>query len=458
MKIQMPRLRTSEDGRFINTVNGSPFFWLGDTAWELFHRLNLDQIKTYLSNRRKNGFSLIQVVALAEFDGLNTPNAYGYFPFINNNPKSPHESYWGFVDKVITLSADYGLYVGLLPTWGDKVADLWGTGPIIFDEETAYIYGSWLGKRYCDYPNIVWILGGDRPPVYKGVKSGLKKNDIPIWREMATGIREGDRHSLFTYHPSGGHSSSEYLHQEAWLDLNMMQSGHGSGHDVPVWDMIGRDYQLLPEKPTLDGEPNYEDHPVNPWPEWDPANGHYNDYDVRKQIYRSVFAGGCGVTYGHHSVWQFCLDERVGINHPLMDWQQALDRPGATQVRFLRNLMESRPYLNRVPDQSLLVDQQLDRSRFSVATRDDLGSYAFIYLPVSDYVTVNLARLDAGQVNVWWFNPQTGIPLLDGKYSAGIRQTFEPPGGGKDWVLVIDSAQAGYSPPGVVESLDRKTR
>ena len=108
-----------------------------------------------------------------------------------------------------------------------------------------------------------------------------------------------------TYHPWGGHSSSEWLHEEDWLDVNMMQSGHGGGHDVPVWDMIAHDYALKPTKPTLDGEPNYEDHPVSPWPKWDPANGYYRDHDVRKQLYRSVFAGACGVTYGHHSMWQF---------------------------------------------------------------------------------------------------------------------------------------------------------
>ena len=124
---------------------------------------------------------------------------------------------------------------------------------------------------------------------------------------MARGIRESTKDQcLITYHPWGGlQSSSQDIHQEPWLDLNMFQSGHGSGPDVANWDMVRRDRAYQPVKPTLDAEPNYEDHPVNPWPKWDPANGYYKDYDVRKQSYRSVFAGACGVTYGHHAVWQF---------------------------------------------------------------------------------------------------------------------------------------------------------
>ena len=84
--------------------------------------------------------------------------------------------------------------------------------------------------------------------------------------------------------------------------MNMMQSGYGSGHDVPVWNSIHHDYHLQPAKPTLDAEPNYEDHPVNPWPKWDTASGYFRDYHVRKQCYRSVFGGAPGVSYGHHAV------------------------------------------------------------------------------------------------------------------------------------------------------------
>ena len=449
MKNNLPRLCTSENGRFIVTENGTPFFWLGDTAWELFHRLRINEVEMYMMNRKDKRFSVIQAVALAEFEGLTIPNAYGDIPLLDNNPYQPNEPYWKFVDEVVSKAAKYDLYIGFLPTWGDKIADLWGAGPIIFDEERAYYYGAWLSKRYKEFSNIIWVLGGDRPTVYNGLRSGIMKDDSPIWRAMAAGIKAScNLPTIITYHPSGGHSSSEYLHGEDWLDLNMMQSGHGSGHDVEVWERIKSDYELMPTKPTLDGEPNYEDHPVNPWPEWDPASGYFDDYDVRKQLYRSVFAGGAGVSYGHHSVWQFCSNVNKPINHAKMDWISALDRPGASKVQFLRNLMESRPYLGRVPDQSMLVNNHNEHNSYSVATRDDRGTYGFIYLPVNYTIVVDLAKLKSGQINAWWFNPENGKPILDGKFSGGTDQAFTPPEGRRDWVLVLDSVETGYNAPG----------
>jgi Protein of unknown function (DUF4038) len=162
-----------------------------------------------------------------------------------------------------------------------------------------------------------------------------------------------------------------------------MQSGHGGGHDVPVWEWIARDYALTPARSTLDLEPNYEDHPYNPWPQWDPANGYFRDYDVRKQVYRSVFAGACGVTYGHHSIWQFAGPHYVPENFPDRGWVDALHRPGGSQVRYLRALIESRPFFSRIPDQSLVEGDAGRGGLHLQATRDREGTYAFIYFPLN---------------------------------------------------------------------------
>src|SRR5664279_3518491 len=66
------KLKISENKRFLVFEDGTPFFYLGDTGWELFHRLNMEDVEKYLENRRAKGFTVIQAVALAEFDGLNT--------------------------------------------------------------------------------------------------------------------------------------------------------------------------------------------------------------------------------------------------------------------------------------------------------------------------------------------------------------------------------------------------
>jgi hypothetical protein len=219
----------------------------------------------------------------------------------------------------------------------------------------------------------------------------------------------------------------------------MMQSGHGSGHDVPVWEMIAQDYRLQPTRPTLDGEPNYEDHPVNPWPKWDPATGYYDDYDVRKQLYRSVFAGGCGVTYGHHSVWQFYSAEREPVNHPIYSWKEALDRPAACQVQHLRALMQSRPFLSRIPDQALLGSDPGSGGQHVQATRDASGSYAFVYFPRSRPVFVRLDKLAGSKVRAAWYDPRSGHLSSFGEFSTQKAVEFIPPIEGPDWVLVLDA-------------------
>lgn len=444
----LPAIQVHDSGHFLSISEGKPFFWLGDTAWELFHRLTIEEARQYFKNRREKRFTVIQAVALAEFDGLRTPNAYGELPFENHDPRRPNERYWRFVDQILRIANDEQLYIGLLPTWGDKVAELWGAGPIIFDVETAYLYGVWLGQRYRDVPNVIWILGGDRPTKYVSNQSSQPRDDTPVWAAMAAGLRQGaGERLLITYHPWGGHSSSEYVHHEPWLDFNMMQSGHGGGHDVPVWEMINHDYHLIPTKPTLDGEPNYEDHPVSPWPVWEPQTGYYDDYDVRKQIYRSVFSGGCGVTYGHHSVWQMASERYEMINHAKMYWQEALDRPGACQVRFLRTLIEARPFFSRIPDQAMLRNPGNQNREYSCATRDEDGRYGLVYLPVTQSVEVDLGKLNSGDILAWWYDPRTGKATLDGVYKSGNWQIFTPPNEGPDWVLGLDDVGAGFPIP-----------
>ena len=220
-----------------------------------------------------------------------------------------------------------------------------------------------------------------------------------------------------------------------------------------MWDWIARDYALTPPKPTLDAEPNYEDHPVNPWPVWDPASGYFRDYDVRKQSYRSVFAGGCGVSYGHHSVWQFWSPKQEAINHADRYWTEALQQPGAAQVGYLRRLIASRPMLQTTPDSSLILVGQGEKGEHITAFRATDGSYAMIYLPVGKTLTIHTRKLRGKQLSAWWWNPQTGQPKKIGTMAKQLEMTFIPPtvGPGNDWVLVLDDAAAKVGKPGKVK-------
>lgn len=438
----LPRIHVSQNRRFLVTESGEPFFWLGDTAWELFHRLNLDEAEHYLEVRCQQGFNVIQAVLLAEQDGLRTPNANGHVPLCGDDPTRPNEFYFRYVDAVIRLAADKGLYVGLLPTWGDKVnGELWGVGPVIFNPENARIYGKLLGERYRDDSNILWILGGDRPA------DGYEN----VWTAMAAGISEGLGFKPFlTYHPRGGTSSSAALHEAGWLDMNMLQSGHCLV-DAPNWGMILADYERTPAKPTLDGEPNYEHHPIDPYLRpWKPEYGRFSDYDVRKQAYRAVFAGACGHTYGSHSIWQMCAPRYAPTTFASPYRDEAVHAPGAQQMIHLKNLMLSRPYLNRIPSPDLLPgitpppapvdnDDRLNplRAAHPVSTRDSGGAYGLVYFPLAGQrLRVDLRPL-AGRVNAHWFDPRAGESHPVGEFPREVV-TFTSPLGGPDWVLTLD--------------------
>ena len=254
-------LSVSPNRRFLTHDDGSPFFYLGDTAWELFHRLNREDASRYLEDRAAKGFTVVQAVAISEFDGPSDPNADGDLPLHGQDPARPNGAYFRHVDWIVDRAAQLGMFVGMLPTWADKVGPMnWGTGPEVFTIEHAATYGRFLGERFKDAP-ILWILGGDRNPT--------TPEHIDIWRSMAEGLAAGDGgNHLRTFHPQGRSSSATFVHKEDWLDFNMVQSGH---HELngPNYRMIDADYARVPVKPVLDAsKPCYEHHPVNWKPDW----------------------------------------------------------------------------------------------------------------------------------------------------------------------------------------------
>ncbi len=436
----LPQLKVSDNHRFLVTAEGQPFFWLGDTAWELFHRLNREEAERYLKNRAERRFTVIQAVVLAELNGLKDPNPYGHTPLISNDPARPNEEYFKHVDWIVAKANQLGLYVGMLPTWGNN----WHKTNAIFTPQNAEVYGEWLGKRYHD-AGLVWILGGDRP-----IQKDVHREVI---RAMARGLRRGDGGThLITFHPPGGSGSAAWFHNEDWLDFNMRQNGHVAEF-TGQYDQTRVDYDRTPVKPVLDGEPIYEDHPVS----FDPKNlGHSIAADVRRPLYWELFGGAFGHTYGHHSVWQMWTPGREPRNFPLMPWYDAINQPGAAQMQHARALLESRPFLTRVPDLGVLASNSIPtvmpgsgRYHFA-ATRDSNGSYAFVYAPVGRPFKVRMDKISGGKVKAWWFDPRRGKATLIGTFENRGEREFTPPSPGEmlDWVLVLDDESQHFLPPG----------
>jgi hypothetical protein len=438
------RLRVADDHRHLARQDGKPFFYLGDTAWELFHRLNREDADLYLENRARKGFTVIQAVALAEFDGLDQPNAYGHKPLIDHDPArpavvdGPGNDYWDHVDTIVNKAASLGLYVGMLPTWGDKWSKKWGTGPEAFTPEKASQYGQWLGTRYRDKP-IIWILGGDRNPE--------NERHLAVIRALAAGLAKGDAHGhLMTFHPQGESRSSKWFQSDEWLDFNTFQSGHAR-RDIPNYEFTLADRELKPIKPTLDAEPRYEDHPIN----WDPKNGWFDEADVRQAAYWSMLAGACGHTYGDHDIWQMLSPAHPPVSHARTPWQTAINHPGSYQVGYMRRLFESRPWTKLVPDQSLLAVEPGQGAEHIRAARAEDGSFALIYTPTGKPLAVHTNQLKGDRAVAWWFDPRKGTAGRIGETATASEQTFDPPGQpgrGNDWVLVIDNATAHFPAPG----------
>jgi hypothetical protein len=119
-------------------------------------------------------------------------------------------------------------------------------------------------------------------------------------------------------------------------------------------------------------------------------------------------------------------------------------------MQHLRRLMESRPFLSRIPDDNLILSPQTPPTHIT-ATRDSEGSYAMIYMPnASQTVTISTDLLTGEQLKAWWFDPRTGQAKEIETFPREASRSFTSPSEEPDWVLVIDDAARGFPPPGQV--------
>jgi len=423
-------LEVSSNGRYLIYENGNPFFYLGDTAWELFHRLTKEEADLYLTNRAEKGFTVIQAVVLAERNGLNDPNPYGEIPFIDKDPTQANEKYFKHVDYIVDKAESLGLFIGMLPTWGSYWSYL-NPDNVIFNQDNAYTYGQFLGKRYKDKP-IIWILGGDR-----NITNETERETIEA---MAKGLRDGDDgNHLITFHPMGPGLSSDYFHDADWLDFNMFQSSHGA-HDHDNGLFAEHDYNLIPVKPTLDGEPRYETIPVGFYFEGSNRQDRFDDYDARQAAYWSILSGACGHTYGNNNIWQMYDVNRNPVIDASTPWHKAIDHPGAFQMSILKKLFTSRPFHKLTPNKEIIVDGPSSWGAKIKATLADDASLLIVYSPMGERFSLDKSKLSGDVLAEIWFDPRYGVEFRI--HSSGTRgiQTYTPPtnGRGNDWILIIE--------------------
>jgi len=450
------------NSHYLAYEDGTPFFWLADTGWEMLHRLNREETEIYLENRKSKGFNVIQTVIISEFIHMDkSTNYYNDSIFIGENPTKPaitagnnpanekEYDFWDQVDYAVQLSENKGLYLALLPSWGEWVTPR--TGKAIFNtKEQAYNYGWFLGSRYRKSPNIIWILGGDRHP-------DESHNGIELWRSMAEGIADGTNNirgldgkadystTLMTYHSFD--SSSKWFHKDEWIDFHTWGSYHAEINNTKSYLNALADWNLSNPKPTLNSEPCYEGHGINYALE---DNGIFTSTDVRIAAYWSVFSGAAGFTYGCQPIWQFTDDTRKKHSQQTYTtWQKGMDMSGAFQVGHLKKLMESYPMLELVPDQSMIAGGQGNCTNYSCAIRGK--SHAFVYIPTGNRTTIKMGIISGKKVNASWFNPRNGEITPIGEFKNEGDRSFDVPGMSKelgwlrsgrgcDWVLILEES------------------
>ncbi len=441
----------SPNHRFLQYQDGTPFFWFADTGWLMFQKLDRAETERYLENRRGKGFNVIQAMVLHSGADRNFYGASALTagdparPAVTpgNSPSVPGEyDYWDHIDWVLDLAASKGIYVAMVPSWGAVVK----RGQV--NEQNAAAYARFLAERYRNRPNVFWMNGGD-----------LQGNvQTATWQILGRTIKEADPNHLVTFHPFGRTQSSTWFHAEPWLDFNMFQSGHkryDQDNESPAakgednWRYVFEDYAKQPPKPTVDGEPSYEGIPQGLH---DPKQPKWKDCDARRYAYWSVFAGAFGHTYGNNAVMQMRKPGGRESSYGGVDyWYDAIDNPGAGQLRNLKSLILSRPFFDRVNDDALVVNGSGPKYGRVTATRG--SSYLFVYTYTGKPFALRLGAISGRQLRAWWYGPVNGKAQPMGLLPNTGTKQFTPPGTpapGNDWVLVLDDAAAKFPAPGSV--------
>lgn len=429
------KLKVMDNGRYFS-CGGTPFFWLGDTAWLLFHRLSEEETWNYLKNRRELGYNIILADFVHSPDQKNlagnTALIEGDFLRINREG-----GFWEHVDRVIRMAEKLGLYMGILPVWGSKII---GGGSL--SEKNLDAYLDFILNRYHGAPNIVWIAGGD-------VRGDVNPE---LFGRMGRRMKLDCPERLVGYHPFGRTSSSLWFHQEEWLDFNLFQSGHrrydqtalGAWDDnAPAegnfgedcWRYVVRDCRRRPAKPVLDGEPSYE---------WvvqglhDKNQPYWKSADVRRYAYWNVFAGAAGHTYGHNSIMQFygnqVEDGAFGARYP---WTDAIHHPGGAQMIHLKGLMESVDFTHGRPAGEYLLEPNGSRYDYiSVFAGED---YLFAYSFTGRKISLSLERYQGKRLGAYWMDPVTGLLTFICDVTGKMQAQFLPPEreDGPDAVLAL---------------------
>lgn len=393
-------LQVSNNQRYLVDQVNVPFFYHADTAWQIFTKLTKAEAEQYLEDRRSKGFNAIKVQILSYAPGAAV-NREGQTAFINNDMTNPNNAYFAHVDWVVSKAAEKGILMTISTAWFGYRGDGWRDS---LNTSNARTYGRYLGNRYRNFNNIVWVHGGDDPVAGK----------LDAVRELAAGIEENAPQHLQTYHDNE-RASSETLNNEGWLDINITYSRSAN------YVQALKEYNRQPVRPIVEGENLYLDRDNSA-------------FVVRRQAYWMMLSGAAGHVYGADPVWRFDPG-----------WANVLNDPSAFQMGNLRSLFGSRAWYNLVPDQDHTVVTDgygtFGENDYVMAARTSDGNLLMAYLPEGKSLTVDLSKFNRS-VRAQWFDPTNGSYRDGGSFNNSGSQSLSPSStnaaGGRDWVLVME--------------------
>jgi hypothetical protein len=420
-------LAISNDGRNLVDQSGDVIFWNGGAAWSIFAQTTREEATRYLRDRAGKGVNVI-LASLIEhkFSDGQPPwtNVYEAEPFLayvdrmTPDMSAPGGSYWKHVDWIIREAYASGVTLLAVPSYVGYQLGGGGWAQIMSrnGSERLGVYGKWLGERYGDFPNIVWVMGGDWGTFYEGLDVSDKVDAV------AYGIRSVDEVHLMTAHPQPGHSARDD-YDRPWLSLN---STYGSPDET--YDLIAAHYNRSPALPTFLIEGYYGN-----------EKGMF-DAALRAQMYDSLLGGAFGHVYGNAPQWYFSAespDEFFPDIHGL-DWEEHLDDFGAPSLAVYADLVSTYPVHELEPmfENSIIEPITTNGTEMVIPIRYS-AELAIAYLRDAVPVSVDFSTF-ASNVKLTWKHPGTGEEFPDGARSPATNSIIEPPHGG-DWILILNA-------------------
>jgi hypothetical protein len=421
-------LKVSQGNRYLTDQSNQPFFWSGDAAWSLIAQLSSKDADLYLDNRMGKGFTVIMVSLIEHKFCNNAPsNFYGELPFTGKPFITPNERYFAHADSVIESAYARNIAVLLAPLYlgYDCKDEGWCAEVKEASPDDLYSWGQYLGRRYEEFNNIIWLIGGDTDP--SPVKDKVEA--------MVKGIREYDTNHLFSAHNQPESMAVTPWQGSSWLTINNVYS-----YDSLIYKRFRKAYELKPAMPYFQIESAYEnEHNSTP-------------RELRSYAYWAVLSGSMGHLFGNCPIWHFG-SAKTWCN--TTDWKREMNDSGSVSMDYLQRLFRSRRWQTLVPDYTGSIIKKgngtMDTKDHVVAAETSDGNTIIAYLPSGKNINVDISKIRGTRSKCWWYNPSNGKTVNAGTYNnSGIRN-FAPLTDG-DWVLVIDNVDAKYRAPGT-ESL-----